>query len=1037
MNRPALPNLCALFATLLALRAAAAAAPPAVLFTADVQGHVTACQVCPGHKGMGGLDRRGTLLHQLAADHPGSVIVDAGESLFGEESADSGGAVIADAYAAMGYAVVNLGPGDFRQGRDHTLDLLRAAKLAATSANLLDATTSQPLAEPVVVRMLGTRKVAFIGLADPPAALPVLPRLKRQLAGIRFRPCAEALAEWLPKAHAQADAVVVLYDGSPTGLRAVRAACGTSASAILAAGVGELPSDAVIATTESHGRAVGVATLTDAGAAFDHELVLPSLSPDPAVAAVIARYAPPAMSLPTPVPVATRPITTPAIASAPPPPVAATPVPIPPPVRVPAPIPAPTNVPKPVPAPPAITGRRVPAHSPLQPHGLAGVGLTAEQVNAAIDRGSVGLWNLIRTKDLKKDTRFGADQVHVLAALALVHCDLHKRSPEFDAAVRSYLTNVDPYAVGTYQCGLLAMLIEAYGDPVFDDKLRQATRYLLEAQGPDGTWNYGVTVPPDLAGDGSRNQPLRVVGGRDPDEQAVPDARRWQRLTPWDREVTGDNSSSQFALLGLQAAARSQVDVSVDLWHRALASYGKRQLPDGGWAYDAIVTRSYGSMTSAGICATVICRHELGVPDPAADPAVERGLGWMADHFTLSANPNSNSYRMYYLYSLERVGRVLDTEFIGDHEWYPEGARALLDAQHPDGTWPEDQSETDGRITTSFALLFLTRATPTLAAAPKHGGTGTLRTEVASPPPAAVYVILDASGSMLDEMGGRPKFDVARAAVADLVATLPDHAKVALRVYGHHHRAIDPGANEDTALEIPMAELDRDAFAKKLASLRPRGLTPMALSMDDALKDLGSTVDAAHPVTVILLTDGGEDTRPRRDPVKSAAVLGHMKGITFHIVGFDIHEQDWSDQLHAMCDAGNARYWPATDAADLRQDVRSAVLGIPRAFTVVDPAGRSVVQGQFGDQHPLPEGRYTLTATYAGHPYSAPFQINTDATTGVLFDASRAGAVPPAPAPPASTPTPAVAARFCTQCGHALPAGAKFCPACGTPVAQK
>jgi Ca-activated chloride channel family protein len=408
---------------------------------------------------------------------------------------------------------------------------------------------------------------------------------------------------------------------------------------------------------------------------------------------------------------------------------------------------------------------------------------------------------------------------------------------------------------------------------------------------------------------------------------------------------------------------------------------------------------------------------------------VERGLGWLDDHFTVAENPGRSTYRMYYLYSLERVGRVLDTEFIGDHEWYPLGARALLDGQRPDGLWPDDPSEDDVRVSSSFALLFLTRATPTLAPVARHGGPGLLRTAIASPPPATVYVILDASGSMLDDMAGREKFDVARAAVADLVAALPDHAHVALRVYGHQHRAIDKGANEDTALEVPMGELDRAAFAAKLASLRPRGLTPMALSLDDAIKDLGSTVDAAHPVTVVLLTDGGEDTRPRRDPVRSAAALGQVKGITFHIVGFDIHEQDWSDQLHAMCDASGGRYWPAVDAGELQQNVRSAVLGIPRGFTVVDANGRPIDHGQFGDQRPLPEGKYTLTASYDGRPYKADFRINTDATTGVLFDATHAvpGAAEPTPARPAI-------ARFCTTCGRPLPPGAKFCPSCGAPV---
>src|SRR3712207_7148123 len=58
-----------------------------------------------------------------------------------------------------------------------------------------------------------------------------------------------------------------------------------------------------------------------------------------------------------------------------------------------------------------------------------------------------------------------------------------------------------------------------------------------------------------------------------------------------------------------------------------------------------------------------------------SDEGIERGLAWLAAHFSVKENPPNQSWHYYYLYALERVGRILDTEFIGPHEWYPLGDR--------------------------------------------------------------------------------------------------------------------------------------------------------------------------------------------------------------------------------------------------------------------------------------------------------------------------------------------------------------------------
>jgi von Willebrand factor type A domain-containing protein/zinc ribbon protein len=343
-------------------------------------------------------------------------------------------------------------------------------------------------------------------------------------------------------------------------------------------------------------------------------------------------------------------------------------------------------------------------------------------------------------------------------------------------------------------------------------------------------------------------------------------------------------------------------------------------------------------------------------------------------------------------------------------------------------------------------MLFLTRATPSLKPAQRHGP-GTLKTAVIAPA-SRFYVILDASGSMLDNIDGRMKFDIARGAVRSMIDALPPSSDVAMRVYGHRKSALQPDADLDTELKIRMGPLNRQAFNAALDSLRSRGKTPMALSIEDALKDLGNTATEASPVTLLLLTDGGEDTRrPKGDPILAAAKIAKVPNLSFHIVGFDINEPVWSQQLQEMARVSGGKYWPAARAADLERSVRNAVLGIPERFVIADADGRELTHGAFGDSLALNEGKYHFRTVFAGHTFDQPFYISPGEATSVTFDASQvkpgdmaAGASDAAPAAPAA-PSPAAPTanwpKFCTRCGAPLKPGEKFCHNCGTKVEMK
>ena len=182
----------------------------------------------------------------------------------------------------------------------------------------------------------------------------------------------------------------------------------------------------------------------------------------------------------------------------------------------------------------------------------------------------------------------------------------------------------------------------------------------------------------------------------------------------------GDPSNTQFALLALSAATDLGIEVDSGVFQRSLAYWQVRQ-SGGGWSYGNS-PRLSGSMTCAGIASVVIANQcldstgELSIDCCGSsleqNVVVEEGLEWLGKNFTLQVNPGGDSLTFfYYLYALERVGRLTGRRFIGGHDWYREGAQRLLELQDEFvGFWSGSGAMEQNRdVATSFALLFLSK----------------------------------------------------------------------------------------------------------------------------------------------------------------------------------------------------------------------------------------------------------------------------------------------------------------------------------------
>lgn len=194
----------------------------------------------------------------------------------------------------------------------------------------------------------------------------------------------------------------------------------------------------------------------------------------------------------------------------------------------------------------------------------------------------------------------------------------------------------------------------------------------------------------------------------------------------------GDPSNTQFAMLALYAAESVGVEVQEQTWRRALGYWTRTQRADGSWGYNPEMP-STGSMTSAGIASTIIAAGQVSEADAKVigddvdccarqtnSDVAEKGLDWLGRNFSVASNPNSvNSRRnrsfsrtwlLYYMYGVERVGRLSGRRFLGRHDWYREGAESLLEQQDRlRGYWRGTGMESNTHIGTALALLFLSK----------------------------------------------------------------------------------------------------------------------------------------------------------------------------------------------------------------------------------------------------------------------------------------------------------------------------------------
>lgn len=120
-----------------------------------------------------------------------------------------------------------------------------------------------------------------------------------------------------------------------------------------------------------------------------------------------------------------------------------------------------------------------------------------------------------------------------------------------------------------------------------------------------------------------------------------------------------------------------------------------------------------------------------------------------------------------------------------------------------------------------------------------------------------ILFVLDGSQSMLAEWESGTKMRVAQRLLNNMVDSLKelDHVHMALRVYGHQS-PVPPQDCGDTKLEVPFSKNNASKIKLKLNSIRPKGTTPIAYSLERSADDFPDNSSSRN--IIILITDGIE-----------------------------------------------------------------------------------------------------------------------------------------------------------------------------------
>ena len=390
--------------------------------------------------------------------------------------------------------------------------------------------------------------------------------------------------------------------------------------------------------------------------------------------------------------------------------------------------------------------------------------------------------------------------ITALAGMAMIESGVKREDPAMTNVIRTVRSGALSQTK-TYHVVLAILFLDRNGDPADVPVIQMLGVRLLNGLSPHGGWGYdcGMEInaqeaarlfaafPQKPAGTGAAQPPPKAEQppkpnngfpqpkpGEKPEEPNTtrmhPEVLRYYTAVKGGQvggrgQGEGDNSNTQFGLIGLWVSARHGVpadDAFALIEARFLTTQNRT---DAGWGYTgtAGASNSTAAMTCAGLLGLAVGagrgkraaegppkhdpkegrgpksddpfynapgkkdKDDKGGPDLSGLPgtivpgmgarerkqAIEAALGTLGRVIQITPNGQGiNNYvgfgdQYYTLWSVERVAVAYGLDKIGKADWYEWGCGLLLPSQQQGGSWQGKEGE---EVSTAFALLFLSKS---------------------------------------------------------------------------------------------------------------------------------------------------------------------------------------------------------------------------------------------------------------------------------------------------------------------------------------
>ena len=193
----------------------------------------------------------------------------------------------------------------------------------------------------------------------------------------------------------------------------------------------------------------------------------------------------------------------------------------------------------------------------------------------------------------------------------------------------------------------------------------------------------------------------------------------------------------------------------------------------------------------------------------------------------------------------------------------------------------------------------------------------------------SLYIVYDSSGSMWGELSDKSrKYEAVQTALSTLLKTDMNGRAIAFRAYGHRQKA----DCRDSELIVPFSTPENaiPKINEAVASIRPKGKTPISYSLREALKDFESRAG-----DILLISDGIETCDI--DPCELMREWQSSNvNIRVHVVGVGLNEFE-RQAMACIADTSGGKYFDADSTEGFTDAVTEAGAAIEEPVVEPDP----------------------------------------------------------------------------------------------------